>query len=127
MSSHKPWLLVREPAYFQAVLGCMVKFDRTAKDNPGVVVRFGVNGDGVRPNYQVEAPPTAPRPIGAAATNRMVVLLAGDMRTTSCLLNASRFRPCKACSGGASTSRAARSMRGPPAWDRQPWLSTALG
>ena len=57
MSSHKPWLLVREPAYFQAVLGCMVKFDRTAKDNPGVVVRFGVNGDGVRPNYQVEAPP----------------------------------------------------------------------
>lgn len=56
MEDDKPWLLVRDPAYFRGVLGSMVAFDRNARHDSSIVVRFGLTGDGVRPNYQVESP-----------------------------------------------------------------------
>ncbi len=57
MKSNRPWLLVRKPDYFKNVLGGRVRFDGQAKDDPDVVVRFGRMGNGVHPNYQLEAPP----------------------------------------------------------------------
>lgn len=55
MKSNRPWLLVHNPNYFKGVIGSMVKFDPNARHDPSVIVRFGLMGDGIRPNYQFEA------------------------------------------------------------------------
>ncbi len=34
----------------------MVSFDSNARKDAAVVVRFGLTGEGIRPNYQIEAP-----------------------------------------------------------------------
>ena len=57
MSSEQPWLLVRQPEYFQAILANMIKYATNALHDPNVTVRFGIGGIGIRPNYQLEAPP----------------------------------------------------------------------
>ncbi len=56
MKTKRPWLLVRNPEYFQGVLASLVHFYPDALHNPDVVVRFGLMGQGVHPNYQLEAP-----------------------------------------------------------------------
>ena len=48
--------MVRKPEYFQGVLAAIVNFYPDALHNPDVVVRFGLTGEGVHPNYQLEAP-----------------------------------------------------------------------
>jgi hypothetical protein len=56
MTDNKPWLLVRDPGYFRGVLGSMVAFHANARHESSITVRFGLTGDGIRPNYQIEAP-----------------------------------------------------------------------
>ena len=56
MTDSKPWEQVTDCAYFDRVLGIMRSFDSDARTNAAIVVRFGLGGRGVRPNYQVEAP-----------------------------------------------------------------------
>jgi hypothetical protein len=52
----KPWQLVRNPDYFRDVLGSMINVDGNARNDNHLVVRFGLTGDGIRPNYQIETP-----------------------------------------------------------------------
>ncbi len=56
LPGNRPWLLVRNPDYFRGVLGSVVDFAPNALHDPKVVVRFGLQGEGQQPNYQIEAP-----------------------------------------------------------------------
>jgi hypothetical protein len=56
MRTFKPWREVRNCSYFQQVLAGMMAFDAKADSDSSVIVRFGLTGRGVRPNYQIESP-----------------------------------------------------------------------
>jgi len=51
--TERPWELVESPMYFRCILGNMTRAD-TAR--AVVTARFGLSGNGARPNYQIETP-----------------------------------------------------------------------
>jgi len=59
---YKPWLVVKDCAYFQGVLGSLVAFapNGLARRDSTVTVRFGLQGQGIYPNYQIERPGRVP-------------------------------------------------------------------
>ncbi len=59
-NGYRPWLLVNDCAYFRGVITSLVAFARAAgsraRTDSTVTVKFGLQGEGIRPNYQIERP-----------------------------------------------------------------------
>lgn len=57
---YEPWLDFTDCDYFRGVIGNVMQFAKaarvSAKTEPNLVVRFGLQGNGVYPNYQIELP-----------------------------------------------------------------------
>lgn len=60
-NENRPWEKVSDPSYFRAVMRNFVAIGYGPSKDGMATVRFGRTGDGVHPNYQIEAGDGEPR------------------------------------------------------------------
>ena len=89
MPIKKPWLLVKDPDYFRGILRNMVNSFSNPLYDENVVVRFGLGGEGIRPNYQLEGPPG--RILAIAAVNHELDVRAPGGRYDDNMLSEERY------------------------------------